>query len=110
MSDDPVRTNVLTDDGAMTFQQYYHDWAATPRCAACSTRERLEARLSDEVLDALHAEDLEAVVICPANPYHGIRPILELAGMRELVRRRGRPVVAVTPVVGGKARKGSAGK
>ncbi|TMI17661.1 MAG: 2-phospho-L-lactate transferase [Betaproteobacteria bacterium] len=88
MSDDPVRTNVLTDDGAMTFQ----------------------ARISDEVLDALHSEDLEAVVIGPANPYHGIRPILELNGMRELLRRRGAPVVAVTPVVGGKALQGSAGK
>jgi LPPG:FO 2-phospho-L-lactate transferase len=62
------------------------------------------------VLDALHAEDLEAVVIGPANPYHGIRPILELNGMRELIRRRGAPVVAVTPVVGGKALQGSAGK
>src|SRR2546422_10650278 len=66
--------------------------------------------IPDEVLDALHSEDLEAVVIGPANPYHGIRPILELNGMRELIRRRGAPVIAVTPVVGGKALKGSAGK
>src|SRR5882672_5027821 len=68
--------------------------------------------LGDKSLAAplLHSEDLEAVVIGPANPYHGIRPILELSGMRELLRRRGAPVIAVTPVVGGKALKGSAGK
>ena len=69
-----------------------------------------EARISDEVLDALHAADLEAVVICPSNPYHVIRPILEISGMRELLRKRGAPVIAVTPIVGGKALKGSAGK
>ena len=62
-----------------------------------------QARISDEVLDALHAADLEAVVLCPANPYHVIRPILEISGMRELLRKRGAPVIAVTPIVGGKA-------
>jgi LPPG:FO 2-phospho-L-lactate transferase len=110
MSDDPVRTNVLTDDGAMTFQQYYNELGCDPAVRGLQYAGAADARLSDEVLDALHSEHLEAVVICPANPYHGIRPILELAGMRELIRKRGAPVIAVTPVVGGKARKGSAGK
>ena len=49
-------------------------------------------------------------MICPSNPYHVIRPILEISGMRELLRKRGAPVIAVTPIVGGKALKGSAGK
>ena len=110
MSDDPVRTNVLTDEGAMTFHEYYYELACGPALRGLQYAGAAEARLSDEVLDALHAEDLEAVVICPANAYHGIRPILELAGMRELIRRRGAPVIAVTPVVGAKALKGSAGK
>jgi len=110
MSDDPVRTNVLTDDGAMTFQQYYNELGCDPAVRGLQYAGAAEARISDEVLDALHAEDLEAVVIGPANPYHGIRPILELNGMRELLRKRGAPVVAVTPVVGGKALQGSAGK
>jgi LPPG:FO 2-phospho-L-lactate transferase len=110
MSDDPVRTNVLTDDGAITFQEYYNELGCDPAVRGLQYAGAAEARISDEVLDALHSEDLEAVVIGPANPYHGIRPILELNGMRELIRRRGAPVVAVTPVVGGKALKGSAGK
>jgi LPPG:FO 2-phospho-L-lactate transferase len=50
------------------------------------------------------------VVLCPANPYHVIKPILAVNGMRELLRKRGAPVIAVTPIVGGKALKGSAGK
>ena len=110
MSDDPVRTNVLTDDGAMTFQQYYNELGCDPAVRGLQYAGAAEARIPDEVLDALHSEDLEAVVIGPANPYHGIRPILELNGMRELLRKRGAPVVAVTPVVGGKALQGSAGK
>jgi len=110
MSDDPVRTHVLTDDGAIPFPEYFGQLACEPRALGMEYAGADQARISDEVLDALHAADLEAVVICPSNPYHVIRPILEISGMRELLRKRGAPVIAVTPIVGGKALKGSAGK
>ena len=110
MSDDPVRTYVLTGEGAVTFHDYFNELGCEPSVRGFQYAGADAARLSDEVLDALHAPDLEAVVIGPANPYHAIRPILEIAGMRELLRSRGVPVVAVTPIVGGKALTGSAGK
>jgi LPPG:FO 2-phospho-L-lactate transferase len=110
MSDDSVRTHVLTDDGAVTFNEYFHELGCAPAARGFQYAGAEGARPSDEIIDALHAADLEAVVICPANPYHGIRPILEVPGMRELLRRSGAPVVAVTPIVGDKALKGSAGK
>jgi LPPG:FO 2-phospho-L-lactate transferase len=110
MSDDPVRTHVLTDDGAIPFPEYFGQLGCEPRVRGLEYAGADQARIPDEVLDALHAADLEAVVICPANPYHVIGPILEISGMRELLRKRGAPVIAVTPIVGGKALKGSAGK
>jgi LPPG:FO 2-phospho-L-lactate transferase len=110
MSDDPVRTHVLTDDGAIPFPEYFSQLACGPRALGLEYAGADQARISDEVLDALHSADLDAVVICPSNPYHVIRPILEISGMRELLLKRGAPVIAVTPIVGGKALKGSAGK
>jgi LPPG:FO 2-phospho-L-lactate transferase len=110
MSDDPVRTHVITDGGAIPFPEYFIQLGCEPRARGLEYAGADQARISDEVLDALHAADLEAVVICPANPYHAIGPILEISGMRELLRKRGAPVIAVTPIVGGKALKGSAGK
>jgi LPPG:FO 2-phospho-L-lactate transferase len=110
MSDDPVRTHVLTDGGAVSFHEYFTELGCEPPARGLQFAGAADARISDEVLEALHADDLEAVVICPSNPFHVIRPILEVAGMRELLRSRGVPVVAVTPIVGGKALKGSAGK
>jgi LPPG:FO 2-phospho-L-lactate transferase len=110
MSDDAVRTHVLTDDGAVSYHEYFLELGCEPAARGFQYAGADEARISDEVLDALHAADLEAVVICPANPYHVIRPILEVRGMKELLRNRGAPVIAVTPIVGGKALKGSAGK
>jgi LPPG:FO 2-phospho-L-lactate transferase len=110
MSDDRVRTYVLTDDGAVTFHDYFWQLGCEPAVHGFQYAAADSARIPDEVLDALHAADLEAVVICPANPYHAIRPMLEIAGMKDLLRRRRAPIVAVSPIVGGKALKGSAGK
>lgn len=110
MSDDRVRTHVLTDDGAMTFHEYFNQLGCEPAVRGFQYAGADVARIPDEVLDALHAADLEAVVIGPANPYHAIRPMLEIDGMKRLLRRPGVPVVAVTPIVGGRALRGSAGK
>lgn len=110
MSDDPVRTHVLTDDGAIPFPEYFGQLGCEPRVRGLEYAGADQARIPEEVLEAMHAAELEAVVILPANPYHVIAPILEVSGMRELLRRRGAPVIAVTPIVGSKALKGSAGK
>ena len=110
MSDDPIRTHVLTDDGAVAFQEYFATLGCEPVVRGFQYAGAEDAMISPEVADALDSEDLEAVILCPANPYHTIRPILEVPGMRELLRKRKAPVIAVTPIVGGKALKGSTGK
>ena len=109
-SDDPLRTHVLTDDGAVSFQEYFVELGCEPEVRGFQYAGADQARISDELLDALYSKDLEAVVICPSNPYHSIRPILEVNGMKEMLRRCGAPVVAVTPIIGGQALKGSAAK
>ena len=79
----------------------YSEWDGTQEIPG------LEA---DEVLEALYASDLEAVVLFPANPYHTIQPILAVPGLRERLRECGAPVIAVSPIVGDRALRGAAGK
>src|SRR4051812_21446562 len=110
MSDDRVRTYVQTVDGQVTFQDYFMQLGCEPKVTGFQYAGTDEARIPDSVMDALHAEDLEAVILCPANPYHVILPILEIAGMKELLLKRGAPVIAVTPIIGERALKGSAAK
>ncbi len=50
------------------------------------------------------------VVICPSNPFISIDPILSLPGVREALRSCRAPVVAVSPIIGGKAVKGPTAK
>ena len=110
MSDEPIRTYVLTEDGEVSFQVYFTTLACEPAVKGFHYAGAEDAMITPEISGALYSEDLEAVIICPSNPYHTIRPILEVPGMRELLRKRRAPVIAVTPIIGGRALKGTAGK
>ncbi len=110
MSDDAVRTHVVTEDGTLPFQDYFLQLGCEPVVKRFDYLGAQEARIPEAVIDALHAPDLEAVVLGPCNPYHSIRPILAVRGMTDLLRRRGAPVIAVTPIVGSRALRGSAAK
>ncbi len=110
MSNDPVRTVVVTADGHVSYHEYLTELECEPVVKGFLYAGADVARIPDEVLEALYAPDLEAIVLCPANPYHTIQPILAVQGMRELLRERGAPVIAVSPIVGDKALKGAAAK
>ena len=57
-----IHTHVLTEEGAVSFQEYFTQLACEPPVRGFQYAGAAEARLSDEVLDALHARSLEAVV------------------------------------------------
>jgi len=111
MSDDPVRTQVLTDDGWLEFQEYFVHRHQEPVVRDLRFVGVEDAEASPEVLAALEAA--EAIVLAPSNPFVSIRPILAVAGVEaelQTARSRGAPVVAVSGIVGGKALKGPADK
>lgn len=109
MSDDPVRTEVRTDDGWLEFQDYFVRRHQEPEVREVRFRGIETARPTADVLAALAGAN--AVVIAPSNPFVSVAPILALAGVQEALEaayRRGVPVVAVSPIIGGRAIKGPA--
>lgn len=110
MSDDPVRTRVLTSEGWLDFQDYF----VRRRCEPAVLDFRFDgaetARAQPQALAALQRPDLRAIVICPSNPFVSVEPILAVPGIRNALRESGAPVLAVTPIIGGKAIKGPAAK
>jgi LPPG:FO 2-phospho-L-lactate transferase len=109
MTDDEVRTHVRTDDGWLEFQEYFVHRHQEPAVHAVRFRGADEARPTPEVKAAFAAADV--IVIAPSNPIVSIGPILAVAGMPGLVRdarARGTKVVAVSPIIAGKALKGPA--
>jgi LPPG:FO 2-phospho-L-lactate transferase len=106
MSDDPVATVIGTSDGEIAFQE----WFARRHCEPPALSVRYEGVAGARATDAVRAviDEANVIVIAPSNPYLSIGPILALDGVRDAVRRSPAPVVAVSPIVGGRALKGPA--
>jgi len=110
MSDQPVRTVVETAEGDLAFQDYFVRRRCEPKVTGFRFEGAVEARPSPEVAAALSDPALSGVIICPSNPYVSIGPMLAVAGIREQLERTRVPVLAISPIVAGRAIKGPAAK
>ncbi|MEM7045770.1 MAG: 2-phospho-L-lactate transferase [Pseudomonadota bacterium] len=110
MSDRPVRTLVDTDEGILPFQRYFVERRCAPRVKGFTFDGAERAKPPPMLEHILDSDRLEAVVICPSNPFISVDPILAVPGMREVLRASRAPVVAVSPIIGGRAVKGPTAK
>ncbi len=105
-----LRTVATTDVGELQFQDYFVRRRCEPKLVNVRFEGAEEAKPTPEVLSALGDVQLDAIVICPSNPYVSIDPIMAVPGISDALRGRRAPLVAVSPIVGGKAIKGPAAK
>jgi LPPG:FO 2-phospho-L-lactate transferase len=107
MSDDSVRTVVHTKDGqALIFQEYFVHQRCEPVVKSFEFVGIERARPQPQALEAVDESDL--IIIAPSNPWVSINPILAVNGFREAISLK--PVIAVSPLIGGRALKGPAAK
>lgn len=109
MSDEPVRTEVRTDDGWLDFQEYFVHRRQEPTVHEVRFGGAESAPATWEVTTAIGSAAV--IVVAPSNPLVSIAPILAVPGIAaaiDVARKRGTPVVAVSGIVGGKALKGPA--
>ena len=110
MTDDRVRTRVLTAEGWLDFQRYFVEQQCRPEVVGFSYDGAATATPHPDIIAAITRPDLRAIVICPSNPFISIEPILALPGMRKALQESTAPIVAVAPIIGGKAIKGPTAK
>jgi LPPG:FO 2-phospho-L-lactate transferase len=125
MSDDPVPTMVLSDEGVLPFQEYFVHRHCKPRIMGFHFKGVGAATPAPGVISALQGASL--VVICPSNPWVSIDPILSVPGIRETLtsyktstipssllhvsqKAESVKVLAVSPIIGGQAVKGPVAK
>ena len=106
MSDDSVPTWVYTEVGEIPFPEYFVQRQCRPRVSGFRFVDVEQARPAPGVVPALR--EAELIVICPSNPWVSVDPILAIPGLRSVIKER--PVVAVSPIIGGRAIKGPAAK
>lgn len=108
MSDQPVRTRLLGPDGWLTFQEYFVREKAQVEARAVDYVGAAAAAPAPGVVEAIAAAD--AVLVCPSNPITSVGPILAVPGLVEALGATSATVVAVSPIVGGAAVSGPAGR
>jgi LPPG:FO 2-phospho-L-lactate transferase len=106
MSDDPVPTHILTDQGEMHFEEYFVRYRAQPEVRGVRYVGVEQARPAPGLLELI--VQAEAILIAPSNPVVSVGPILTIPGVREALIASPAPVVTVSPIVGGAPIKGPA--
>ena len=111
-TESPVRTHVLTDQGRMAFQEYFVGQRCEPVLKDVIYEGVDAASPSQWLVDLLSQRGTREidVVLGPSNPFLSLGPILDIPGMLSLLRQQARRVVAVSPIIGGRALKGPAAK
>ncbi|HEX8916872.1 MAG TPA: 2-phospho-L-lactate transferase [Chloroflexota bacterium] len=106
MTDDRVATWLQSGDGWLEFQEYFVHRRHRDRITRVEYRGMDDARPTEEVLAALAGA--EATILVNSNPVLSIQPILSLRGIRDALRQRKTPCVAVSPLIGSAAIAGPA--
>ncbi|MBP1908010.1 2-phospho-L-lactate transferase [Methanolobus bombayensis] len=106
MSDDPVSSMINTPEGKMHFQDFWVGKHGEPDVMSVCQEGIEKASISPAVVEALERED--NVLIGPSNPITSIGPIIELPGMRDILKEK--KVIAVSPIIGTGPVSGPAGK
>jgi LPPG:FO 2-phospho-L-lactate transferase len=105
-TDDRLRTMVTIASGEVDFQTYYVRRGHADRVLGIRFDGAEAARPAPGVIEAIGSADV--VVIAPSNPFISIDPILAVPGIRAAVAARREHVVAVSPIVAGRALRGPA--
>lgn len=108
MSDDPVETWLDTDEGALPFQSYFVERQCRPVTHAIRFEGAAEARPAPGAIEAIEGAD--AIFIAPSNPWLSVDPALAVPGIADALRDSSAPVIAISPLIGGKAVKGPTSK
>lgn len=105
MTDDPVATTITTSDNRhLHFQQWWVGEGGAATVAQVHLTGADTARPAPGVLSAL--ADADIVIVCPSNPVVSIGTILEVPGIADALQSR--PVIGVSPIVGGEVVRGMA--
>lgn len=114
VTDQRLRTRVLTQDqGELAFQDYFVRQRSEPVITGLRFDGAQTAALSaplQRLLESPTGEHLTGVILCPSNPWLSVAPMLAVPGLAQWIRAAHVPVVAVSPIIGGRAVKGPAAK
>ena len=105
-TDDKIRTEVQTKSGWISFQEYFVKKRCSPKIIKLKYTGIKSAKITKEAKKALF--NAELIIIAPSNPLVSIKPIIEIPGFKSIIQKNKKKVIAISPIIQGKAVKGPA--
>jgi LPPG:FO 2-phospho-L-lactate transferase len=107
MTNNRVSTYLLTEDsGELPFQEYFVHQQCQPVVKEIYFKGAEDAKPISSSLMAI--QEAELVIICPSNPWVSIDPILSIKDIKTSLKNK--KVIAISPIIQGRAIKGPAAK
>jgi len=108
MTDDKFETRIVTEDGAIHFQEFLVKRGAKDKVLGVKFLGADTAKPAAGVMEAIMNAKL--VIVCPSNPVVSIGTILAVKGIKDALKRTAAEKVAISPIVAGAPIKGPADK
>ncbi len=108
MSDDPVRTKIVSGTRTLDFQEYFVKNKTRDKVTDVIYAGAEKAEPAPDIVEAIRTA--EQIVLCPSNPILSIGPILAIKPIRKELAQTKAPVIGVSPLVAGKTLRGPADK
>jgi LPPG:FO 2-phospho-L-lactate transferase len=106
VTDQPLRTIVQTDEGDLSFQEYFVSRQQRDVIKGLRYSGADSCKPAPGVQEII--QSAEHIIIAPSNPFLSIRPILAVPTIRECLVNSSATIVSVSPIVAGNAIKGPA--
>lgn len=103
-TDNKIRTEVQTKSGWISFQEYFVKKRCSPKIIKLKYTGIKSAKITKEAKKALF--NAELIIIAPSNPLVSIKPIIEIPGFKSIIQKNKKKVIAISPIIQGKAVKG----
>ena len=110
MSESPVQTMIQTDQGKLSFQEYFVKHKCVPKIENINFLESEVAEIPTTLEEQIKDDKFTGVIICPSNPYLSIDPILSINKIRTFLLETEIPVLAVSPIIDNDSIKGPTAK
>jgi LPPG:FO 2-phospho-L-lactate transferase len=104
MAEDYIPTFVETELGRFHFEEYLIKYQAIPAIKKVKYGGNSNSIVPDRVLNLF--EEAEKIIIAPSNPLLSIQPILSIPFYTESLKKHKEKVIAISPIVNGRAIKG----
>ncbi len=105
-TNDKVRTKILTNDGWLSFQEFF----VRERCSVKIKKIKFEGvNKAKATLESIsYIKNADIIVFAPSNPIVSISPIIKIDGINKILCKSRSLKVAVSPIIQGRAIKGPA--